>query len=70
MAEMFLVKQGMVGDNFVHKPGDIVAWEAVSEIPALLEAGILEVYSAPPPPPETPEPETPESKKSKKKESR
>jgi hypothetical protein len=68
MAEMFLVKQGMVGDNFVHRPGDIVAWEAVSEIPALLEAGILEVYSAPPP--ETPEPETPESKKSKKKESR
>ena len=68
MAEMFLVKQGMVGDNFVHKPGDIVAWEAVSEIPALLEAGILEVYSAPLP--ETPEPETPESKKSKKKESR
>ena len=68
MAEMFLVKQGMVGDNFVHRPGDIVAWEAVSAIPALLEAGILEVYSAPPP--ETPEPETPESKKSKKKESR
>ena len=68
MAEMFLVKQGMVGDNFVHRPGDIVAWEAVLEIPALLEAGILEVYSAPPP--ETPEPETPESKKSKKKESR
>lgn len=68
MAEMFLVKQGMVGDNFVHRPGDIVAWEAVSEIPALLEAGILEVCGGPPP--ETPEPETPESKKSKKKESR
>lgn len=68
MADTFLVKQGMVGDNFVHKPGDIVVWEAVSEIPALLEAGILEVYSAPPP--ESPEPETPESKKSRKKESR
>ena len=68
MPEMFLVKQGMVGDNFVHKPGDIIAWEATNEIPALLEAGILEVCGGPPP--EVTEPETPESKKSKKKESR
>lgn len=68
MPEMFLVKQGMVGDNFVHKPGDIIAWEAANEIPALLEAGILEIHQAAPP--ATTEPETPESKKSKKKESR
>lgn len=68
MSEMFLVKQGMVGDNFVHKPGDIIAWEAANEIPALLEAGILEIHQAAPP--ATTEPETPESKKSKKKESR
>jgi len=68
MAEMFLVRQGMVGDSFVHKPGDIIAWEATNEIPALLEAGILEIHQAAPP--ETPEPETPELKKSKKKESR
>lgn len=68
MSEMFLVRQGMVGDNFVHKPGDIIAWEAANEIPALLEAGILEIHQAAPP--ATTEPETPESKKSKKKESR
>lgn len=68
MSEMFLVRQGMVGDNFVHKPGDIIAWEAANEIPALVEAGILEIHQAAPP--ATTEPETPESKKSKKKESR
>jgi hypothetical protein len=68
MAGMFLVRQGMVGDNFVHKPGDIIAWEATNEIPALLEAGILEIHQAAPP--ETPEHETPELKKSKKKEYR
>ena len=68
MAEMFLVRQGMVGDNFVHKPGDIIAWEATNEIPALLEAGILEIHQAEPP--AVAKVETPESPKSKKKESR
>ena len=68
MAEMFLVRQGMVGDNFVHKPGDIIAWEATNEIPALLEAGILEIHQAEPP--AVAKVETPESPKSKKKERR
>jgi len=68
MPEMFLVKQGMVGDNFVHKPGDIIAWEATNEIPALLEAGILEIHQAEPP--AVTKVETPEAPKSKKKESR
>jgi hypothetical protein len=68
MPEMFLVKQGMVGDNFVHKPGDIIAWEATNEIPALLEAGILEIHQAEPP--AVAKVETPEAPKSKKKESR
>jgi hypothetical protein len=68
MAGMYLVRQGMVGDNFVHKPGDIIAWEATNEIPALLEAGILEIYQAEPP--AVAKVETPEAPKSKKKESR
>jgi hypothetical protein len=68
MPEMYLVRQGMVGDNFVHKPGDIIEWPAVGEIPALLEAWILEIHQAEPP--AVAKVETPEAPKSKKKESR
>ena len=68
MADLFLVKQGMVGDNFCHKPGDLIEWPAVGEIPALLEAGILEIHQAEPP--AVAKVETPEAPKSKKKESR
>lgn len=63
--KLYKVIQGMVGDNFVHRPGDIIPWEAEQEIPALLEAGILEAYI-----PEPVKTETPEGSKAKKKESR
>jgi len=68
MSDLFLVKQGLVGATFDHKPGDIIEWAEAKEIPALLESGILEVYQATPP--VTRKAETPESPKAKKKEIR
>jgi hypothetical protein len=68
MPDLFLVKQGLVGATFDHKPGDIIEWPEAKEIPALLEAGILEVHQVAPP--VVRKAETPEAPKAKKKETR
>jgi hypothetical protein len=68
MSDLFLVRQGLVGETFDHKPGDIIEWPEAKEIPTLLESGVLEVYQATPP--VVRKAETPEAPKAKKKETR